>query len=818
MFNIPRAGAFATAILMLGGSSVWATAETPRNMIFNSNMYSSGINGEFPDGWSAVYHMNMPEWKQSADGKSRTAIFVNNTDRRMNSDIRAFSSLYIEPGEKYRFRLKIRTRNFTAGRLSFVAFAPGWNGSFGIEKTLPENTDWITLDEVCTASTGRGNIYSFAIHFSGFKGEVEVANPEVLPESEKAVAGARYVRDEFPVQPLKPLLNKVERSDDITLTFRNYSKQPEVISYSCNNGAAAQAAVDKNGNYQLKLGKLPLGKHTLNIQINSRSEKFDFTVVEPQKKAVMGEKLNNFHWRIGSWNLKNAAQQKFVLPHAGVVRFFMPENCSVTIEGKNVICRNQEDCFLPPGEHSFTVSSSKDVQISASLLAETLLYPLANGPLNLTGLKALDYQHVQKHIFPAYSAFVAYGDHITRQQVKEMIQAGHNRMYGSVSMAAASKLPLTGNAASEYFNERNSNEFACNVTIIDEIENNIPFQTQHFSDLFKNMKDLKAGSSVHIWLCGGVVYPEAFTAAFLQNTAAASDNMLHHYEIYTAPERNEKASRQVMNKKFRALTELLKMSPDTIGVTLSHCNLPFSYSMDIYPHVNFKYFLDMQLHELANNPAYSNLKAVGFWADHYADKESSRFAADLLRHYVKEGRKEMFTKQFGYNFAPGHIKNPDFENGMADWNVKGKVKSVTADLFGLNWQRRISVVSVGDSFAEFTRGKTANTISQRAQGLIPGKIYSLTFINGDAVRLRQRDHRKGEISCTIEGVKILPEYSERSIRNEKSKGNFDKIVFVAQCSNPLITFSDEKCPEGLRSYLNFVSLMPYYTGTEADKK
>ena len=178
----------------------------------------------------------------------------------------------------------------------------------------------------------------------------------------------------------------------------------------------------------------------------------------------------------------------------------------------------------------------------------------------------------------------------------------------------------------------------------------------------------------------------------------------------------------------------------------------------------------------------------------------------------------MFTKSLGYKFAHGYLKNPDFEDGMKNWTVQGNVKSVSADMFGLNWQRRIAVSSVGDFFAQFTRGTEANRISQRAKGLIPGKIYSLTFISGDAVRLRQRDHRKGEITCTIDGVKILPGYSERSVRDSDAKGNFDKIVFEALRSDPLITFSDEKCPQGLRSYLNFVSLQPYYTGTVADRK
>ena len=103
------------------------------NMIYNNAMYSSGVNGEFPDGWSAVYHKVMPEWKKSADGKSRTVLFVNHGENAASSDVRAFSSLYIQPGEQYRFRVKIRTKGVTRGRMSFVAFAPAGTVRSGLK-------------------------------------------------------------------------------------------------------------------------------------------------------------------------------------------------------------------------------------------------------------------------------------------------------------------------------------------------------------------------------------------------------------------------------------------------------------------------------------------------------------------------------------------------------------------------------------------------------------------------------------------------------------------------------------------------------------
>ena len=108
------------------------------------------------------------------------------------------------------------------------------------------------------------------------------------------------------------------------------------------------------------------------------------------------------------------------------------------------------------------------------------------------------------------------------------------------------------------------------------------------------------------------------------------------------------------------------------------------------------------------------------------------------------------------------------------------------------------------------RHGAANTLRQRARGLEPGKVYSLSFISGDAERLRQLNHQKGEINCTIEGAELLDEYTEHSAHSEKDRGNYDKLVFKALRPDPLISFSDEKTAVGKKSYLSCVSLMPYF--------
>ena len=64
-------------------------------------------------------------------------------------------------------------------------------------------------------------------------------------------------------------------------------------------------------------------------------------------------------------------------------------------------------------------------------------------------------------------------------------------------------------------------------------------------------------------------------------------------------------------------------------------------SLAHHPSVDFKYYLDMQLNLVANDPAFANLGATGYWGSYYADRELYRWAFMLLRHYCVEGNTEM---------------------------------------------------------------------------------------------------------------------------------------------------------------------------------
>ncbi len=85
------------------------------------------------------------------------------------------------------------------------------------------------------------------------------------------------------------------------------------------------------------------------------------------------------------------------------------------------------------------------------------------------------------------------------------------------------------------------------------------------------------------------------------------------------------------------------------------------------PTANFRIHLDMQMEILANEPVYAGLYGVQFYRSPYADPDTLRCSARLLRHYCIEGRKD---RCFHDPYELKHLLNPDFDEGTAHWQLR----------------------------------------------------------------------------------------------------------------------------------------------------
>ncbi|MDY0177221.1 MAG: hypothetical protein WCS95_09430 [Lentisphaeria bacterium] len=189
----------------------------------------------------------------------------------------------------------------------------------------------------------------------------------------------------------------------------------------------------------------------------------------------------------------------------------------------------------------------------------------------------------------------------------------------------------------------------------------------------------------------------------------------------------------------------------------------------------------------------------------------------------------MLSEKFGYKYHPGHLRNCDFNAGLEHWEVQAaaahSVKKTSFPGYGRNSQRRWGAPpNTGDDFCLLTRCENkANSISQTATGLSPGKLYTLQFVTADYqdMLLKRFNPRQHQISAEFSaGAELLPEQCYVYVENRSDKKqprlagharvNLHYVRFRALQDSLKITFSDEKAGVGEELALNYIVLRPYH--------
>jgi hypothetical protein len=298
------------------------------------------------------------------------------------------------------------------------------------------------------------------------------------------------------------------------------------------------------------------------------------------------------------------------------------------------------------------------------------------------------------------------------------------------------------------------------------------------------------------------------------------------FEAYCHPQPDEKAAAayldDMLGETMRRFNATFPNAVAGTGIIFGNFNQIPIISLESNPAVDFKYFLDMQVNLVANSPDFANLATTGYWGTYYGDEELARWSFLLMRHYAVEGRKDMLSARYGFTYNPGHLKNPDFAEGLADWTIHGAVRAETIAGYGKNCQGRWGAGKAGDSVCVFTRQKDApNQVSQTARGLTVGKAYCLQFVTADRqdVVTKKLKPRRYGINVGLDGAEVLPGKSfvhmdTRSSKHGKKDENVGKInlhrtIFYAKTPDVKITFNDFAASPGEELLLNFVLLKPY---------
>ncbi|MCX7778277.1 MAG: hypothetical protein N2381_09535 [Armatimonadetes bacterium] len=298
------------------------------------------------------------------------------------------------------------------------------------------------------------------------------------------------------------------------------------------------------------------------------------------------------------------------------------------------------------------------------------------------------------------------------------------------------------------------------------------------------------------------------------------------WERYLPEQPTETEAEEFIRRNLKGAVEAWAKSLPNLQQHLIICLGVFScfpLTLNHEPNVDFKVYLDMQMHHLANDQTFANIYGIMGWTSGYMDEETLRWLGMLYRHYCIEGERTMLSAKYGLQYRSKFAKNADFSSGLSGWAVaqaeEGSIEARAIDGYG--WiQGRWPRTKKGDTFLWMRRSpKRPNIVSQEIANLEVGRLYSLKLVVADYNGISQKKTAKEflPISVRIEGADVIKGFEEviptRTITGQWI--NFYWRLFKAKSNHAKLVISDWLSdiepggPPGQELMLNFVEIQPY---------
>ena len=824
----PSASAFASNLLLNGQleadqvdvPTYWRGSD-PENLLGVRSCKASGG----PEGKPSVRFFNRP------GGKAQT------------STLRQYD-LTLVKGGRYRMAAWVRTAGFRAKRFGILVINAKWHASVGIE-SVAQDSDWRRLEAEFDAPDSLDGRYSVAVFMQKFIGEIEVADISLEPISEAAKAGSKPSIASTAMlmprlYPWTPLLSKIP-DDTREVTFRFSGELPKgTDAADCKVSVAVDGATNETTHPLSELVKVSVPPDAPNVgKMRVRllgkdgaavvDNVYPYRLVPRVEPAKTGRRLNNFVTELLNAPVESdSAAFRFATSKDGwtFIKVEGGGKVSASLDGKAAIDPSwaAAETFrnIAAGEHSLDVAGAKGGRIVVRSVVETLNYP----PCCDSAVKenpSYGWEFFKKHVMR--SCTTQNGGMIPKEHQAEFFAHGGEWLSNFVAaknIKNSEELPQL---------IRSSPRFtpACyQGTTVDEFFLGSPDAIERYGDGLKMFNAVDSGEKrVYTWLigkpgCDGLSR-EFMSTVF--NVSRGHGKAL--FEMYCRTKPTEAMARAYLKDyigdTLEKCRQCLPGAEGSVGLILGNFNqLPVICAVH-HPEVDYKYFLDMQLNYLANDPAFEGLGCTGYWGSYYGDHEMHRWSMALLRHYCVEGRTDMLSDRYGFAYIPDHLRNGDFSGSFDSWHVEGDISLDEAPGLGSHSQRRWGApVGVGDTFASFRRGtNAANRVSQRVKGLVPGRMYCLQAATFDVKDMKagRVAPRKFAMSVTVQdGAEIEPTLSwvhvdGRTKLSTKCSGariNLHHIVFTARASEATVAISDSSAKPGETLGVNAVSLNPYY--------
>ena len=836
------------SLLLISASVVVAAVKPGENLLVNGTFESQGP--ACPSLWDKG-GSNASCNPTGGPGKTGALVFSNPEGQaKISSTCRQYDQQLVA-GETYKMSAYVKTAGFKSAHCGIIVHDNGWYKEYGLQ-SFPENTTgWQYVEQTFKLGESKNGVYGVAIFAIDYVGEIQFAQVKLEAVSAGALAGSsasRLLREQNRPRLVawEPLLNKIPLADP-RMTFRFFGKTERALTEydfidTIDGGAVRKHRLAPEYN-TLDLSGLAAGDHTLDVAIVDRAtgaKVFDAAHVItlkafPKVDVAAHRRLNNLVVEVLAQPLQaTGAPQRFEFSTVRDGWVFIKVDTAADEPALNVrvdtddtvitatTARREAFRELPVGKHVLVVrGADSGGKIVVRSIAEVFNYPAcASSQIPQNGKYDWDF-HV-RYVFPAVTTLNG-GDipeehraDVRRMGLRWLANVGTTNPKDAADLVA--RMSQSPGMTAPWYDGFTADEQFFNGAAL-----------THYTEALRLLKNPE-NRLIYTWIVGkpGMPGPHNDFVSAALNASRGQGRLL--FEIYCHSRPSEQDAASYLNDHIvdtmARLNEYFPNAAAGTGLMLGNFNQIPIISLDVNPEVDYKYYLDMQMHLIATNPLLKGLAMTGYWGSYYDDEELYRWSMLLLRHYCVEGHTEMLSQTYGYRYRPGHLSNCDFADGLKGWTA-APADALRADSFaglGKGSEARWGGDSrTGDTFCVFKRGAgDPGTLTQTATGLTPGKVYTLQFVTADykdmvAHKVAPKQHRLSAVLGA--GAQLIPEQSyvyvdRRASGNKANDGlvriNLHHIRFRATASSLKITFTDAEAEPGTETALNYVMLKPYF--------
>jgi len=816
------------AILLAATATVSA-----ENLLVNGKLEAE--QGTFPDLWT-VSSNEVVTYSRSGAPNGGGVLTFNGS-----GSCRQYNYKLVE-GEKYKLGGWFKTVGFKAVSAGWVVHNAGWAKATGIVN-FPENSEWTYREQTVTALPSANGYSGVALYANGMKGKLQAAglSLEALTEKGRKESRNPFVCSFKTLVPLDPLLNRISAAKPTLRLGWFYGPPAGEVDFDCTlaiDGKSAGKFTPKHGIITVKFPTLTPGNHLLHAKLTGKTSgkvfyetEYQLTVVTAPKMDLSHVKvLNNLVSELWSEPIKITRTESrritFTNPRTGWIFIALSGanagNVTVSLDRPVIVPgtdRPETMRWLSAGTHEISIAADTfNGILTIRAIPEILNYPPCADSA-VTGNGKYDWTFMRKYVNYACNTFV--GGSLPPEAATLGFRWLSNMTLNSRDLANTAQLIA---AAPGFNNPRYAG--------VSEDEFMFFGNAEGLGNYTRGLRQTvnPENKLIYTWVVGKPLLPgihHDFMSAAV-NVSRGNGRLL--VELYCQPQLTEAACTTYLKGKLTDTARSFKaFLPSVLGNTemiLGNFTQMPLISLDHYPEIDYKYFLDMQLNLIANHPEFRGLAGVGYWGSYYADEEMLRWSFRLMRHYAVEGKKGMLSAEYGYQFRPGLLQNGDFEHGFESWSLAparaGSLCTGSIAQYGAGVQKRWAAGSgVGDTFCLMKRNADGvNKISQTIKGLIPGKLYSLQFMTADYLDViaHKVNPRRLGLDAVLANAEIIKDKSFVYVdvngfgsgAKQYGRTNLHRIIFRATVPETAVTFSDASALPGEELILNFVQLRPYF--------